>query len=123
MFDGFGDAAVPGGEDGEAAGHGFEHGVGDALAVAVGGGFARVKEEVGGFGEAAEFGAVEEAREGDPVGDAEGGGFAGEIGAHGAIAGEGESGGGELRGEGGEGAEGSEEAFFGDETAGLEEMP
>jgi hypothetical protein len=96
MFDGFGDAAVMGGEDGEAAGHGFEHGVGDALAVAVGGGFARVEEEVGGFGEAAEIGTVEEAWEGDPVGDAEGSGFAGEISAHGSVAGEGESGGGEF---------------------------
>ena len=123
VFDGFGDAAVPGGEDGETAGHGFEHGVGDALAVAVGGGFAGVEEDVSGFGETAEIGSVEEAWEGDAVGDAEGGGFAGEIGAHGAVAGEGESGGGELRGEGGEGAEGSEEAFFGDEAAGLEEVP
>ncbi len=96
MFDGFGDAAVMCGEDGETAGHGFEHGVRDALAVAVGGGFARVEEEVCGFGETAEFGPVEEAWEGDAVGDAEGGGFARELGAHGAVAGEGKAGGGEF---------------------------
>ena len=46
IFDRFGNTAVSCGENWETAGHGFEHGVGNAFLVAIGAGLARMQEEV-----------------------------------------------------------------------------
>lgn len=121
--DGFGDAAVVGGDDGAAAGHGFEHGVGNAFAIAVGAGATGVEEEVGALDELAEGLLLKEAGEVDGVGDVEGLGELLEFGKEGAFTGDGEGGFRvglfDLR----EGVEGEVEAFFGDESAGLDELP
>jgi len=123
IVDGFGDAAVEGGGDWQAGGHGLEDCVGDALVVAVGAGDAWVEEEMGLVEEVVELGLGDEAGEGDAGGDAE----LGSKGLQGfgewALASDGEFGAGELPREDGEGAEGGIDAFLGYEAAGLEETP
>ncbi len=69
VLDRFGNSAVSGGENGETAGHGFEHGVGHAFLVAIGAGLARMEEEVRLLEEGAQLALRNKAGEDDAVGD------------------------------------------------------
>ena len=121
--DGFGDAAVVGSEHGEAGGHGFQHGVGDAFLVLVRRGLAGVEEPMGLVIELAEGRGVEETGEGDFFRYAQFGSQLFQIGQQGAFASDGKMavrvGFAEL----GKSGEGEGEAFFLDEAAGLDETP
>jgi hypothetical protein len=121
--DGFGDAAVGCGDDGEAGGHGFEHGVGDAFLVGFGSEFAGVEEEVGGLVFLLELLGFEPAFEFDVFGQAESGGTGADCFGLGAVAAEDVAQVGMRFDDGLEGVEGGEDAFFGDEAAGLDEAP
>ena len=119
----FGDATVAGGEDGQPAGHGFEHGVGDAFLVAVGAELAGMEEEMRGGVKGAELFLREKAGEDDAPGDGEFGGESLKFGEHGAFACDGEGGAGKRAAEFREGAQAGGEALFGDEAAGLHAVP
>ena len=121
--DGFGDAAVGGCDDGEAGRHGFEHGVGDAFLVGFGGEFAGVEEEVGGLVFLLELLGFEPAFEFDVLGEAKGGGAGAYFLSLRAVATEDVAQVGMGFDDGLEGVEGGEDAFFGDEAAGLDEAP
>lgn len=121
--DGFGDAAVVRGDDGESGGHGFEHGVGDAFLVGEVGEFAGVEEEVGALEFAEEAGLVHPAEDVDVGLEAEGVALGEEGVLEGPGAADGELEVGEVGDDEAEGFEGGEEAFFGDQAAGLDEAP
>ena len=88
--DGFGDATVVGGENRQAGGHGFQHGVGNAFLILVRGRLAGMEESVGVLIQGAEGLGVEEAGECDFFGDVEFGATLLEFREEGAIAGDGE---------------------------------
>lgn len=92
VLDGFGNTAVAGGHDGQAAGHGFKHGVGHAFLIAVGAEFAGVEEKVRAGVKGAQLFLREKAGKGDVFSETEGFGERAEAGQLRAIAGDGESG-------------------------------
>lgn len=121
--DGFRDAAVEGGDDREAGGHGFQHAIGDALLVLVRGGLAGVEEGVAFVVEPAELRGSEEASEADAVGHPE---FRAQLlqrCEERPFPGDRERRLWKAAAESGEGAQTHVEAFLFDEAAGLYEVP
>lgn len=123
VFDGFRDAAVEGGDDGESGGHRFQHAVGDALLVLVCGGLAGVQEGVAFVVEPAELRRTEETGEADAVAHPE---FSGQLlqrSEERTFPGDRERRLWKAAAESGEGAQTDVEPFLFDEAAGLHEVP